>query len=155
MLTYDAAAVALSILPAADQPGDEYTYHHLRSSLWDLSSITSELNRQKTSVDETRGVEINTRYIVPSAHLTIARFVTAKDTTVDGMEEGSVDGEKMREWVEVIEQVNDWLEREHWGAGVTEEEVMQWVIGEGTGLDFRSGACWYGGGESVAVGEGF
>jgi len=151
MLTYDAAAVALSFLPAANQPGDEFTYHHLRSSLWDLSSITSKLNREKANDDETRGVEINTRYIVPSAHLTIARFVTAKDTTVDG----KVDVEKMRKWVEVIEQVNEWLEREYWGAEGKGEEVMQWVIGEEKGLDFRRGPCWYGGGESLDVGRGF
>lgn len=155
MLTYDAAAVALSFLPAASQPGDKFTYHHLRSALWDLSSITSKLNRGKGNDDETRGVEINTRYIVPSAHLTIARFVTAKDTTVDGTEDGGVDVEKMRKWVEVIEQVNESLEREYWVAEGKGDDEMQWVIGEEKGLDFRSGACWYGGGESNAIGQGF
>lgn len=155
VLTYDAAAVALSFLPAADQLGDEYSYHHLRSSLWDLSSVTSKLNRGKVESDETRGVEINTRYIVPSAHLTIARFVAARDTTVDATEEGKVDPEKIRKWVEVIEEVNEWLEKEYWSDEESGTEEMQWVIGEEKGLDFRGGACWYGGGESVSVGEGF
>lgn len=149
-LTYDAAAVALSFLPAAEQAGDEYTYHHLRADLWDLSSQTSKLNRGEAEDDETRGVQINTRYIVPSAHLTIARFVTHRDTTVDGTEEGEVDGEKMRRWVEAIEDVNEWLAN-RWEEESGEESV-EWVVGDGKGLDFRKGACWYGGGESVDVG---
>lgn len=153
MLTYDAAAVALSFLPAAGEPGeeggsDDYGYHHLRASLWDLSSESSKVNRGKSGDDETRGVEINTRYIVPSAHLTIARFVTARDTTMDGTEEGQVDGEKIRAWVQAIEECNEWLEKEYWPG------KMEWVIGEEKGLDFRKGACWYGGGETVTLGRG-
>ena len=117
--------------------------------------MTSKLNRGKIENDQTKGVEINTRYIVPSAHLTIARFVTAKDTTIDGTEAGIVDAEKIRKWVEGIEGVNEWLESKYWGSEGSGEETTHWIIGEEKGLDFRSGPCWYGGGESVAVGQGF
>jgi hypothetical protein len=154
VLTYDAAAVALSWLPGDDEDqGDKYTYHHLRADLWDLSSKTSKMNMEKGEDDETKGVQINTRYIVPSAHLTIARFVTHKDCTIDGTEDGEVDKEKMRKWIERIEHVNGILEG-LWDPSAEENrgEDMEWVVGSGKGLDFRKGACWYGGGASVDVG---
>jgi len=148
MLTYDAAAVALSLLPAAGKDGDEYGYHHLRASLWEVGSVTSKGNVERTRSEgregteaKVEGVEINTRYIVPSAHLTIARFVT---------DEGQMGMDAMERWVGRIEEVNEWLEREYWG-----DDGLEWVVGEGKGLDFRKGPCWYGGGESVAVGKGF
>jgi len=76
MLSYDLAAIAVSFLPAAGeivtspapvapQPDDRrtrddgYTYHHLRRDVFDLAKDT--------------GVEVGSRYVVPSAHITLGR----------------------------------------------------------------------------------
>ena len=72
-----------------------------------------------------------------------------------------------------VERINQWLEAEVWpgaagGGGVMDDETKgqtgtaestaelsgQWVVGEGNGLDFRRGALWYGGGETVYLGKG-
>lgn len=126
MLSYDAAALAISFVPAADGEEASYTYHHLRRDFY------------KLGVDS--GVVIASRYTVPSAHITIGRFVTTRNHAPDGPLE-------MERWVERIEEVNRWLEEE-WAQ-------FRWVVGEERGIDCRIGRLWYGGGESVVVGEGF
>jgi hypothetical protein len=161
MLSYDASALALSLLPAAGEAhpstrsseADDYTYHHLRRDIYSLCTNA--------------GVTIGSRYTVPSAHLTIARFVTQDDiltkeaptaqadTAKDGGQ-GGVDRGKVRNLVERIEEINAWLEREYWPRG--EEEIRaggEWVVGEEKGLDCRRGTLWYGGGETVRLGKGF
>ncbi|KAJ5986673.1 Ribosomal protein L44e [Penicillium sp. IBT 35674x] len=60
MVSYDATAVALSFVPAAETDKDRYTYHHLRRDLWDIVSES--------------GCQLGARYIVPSAHVTIGRY---------------------------------------------------------------------------------
>lgn len=146
MIGFDAQALALSFLPAAGEvplpegrsaENDSYSYHHLRR---DLHALT-----------EKAGVEVGSRYVVPSAHLTIARFIDAGDFA-DA--DGKPDPEKMRRFVEVIEEVNEWLKKEFWGDGKG-NGGMQWVVGEEKGLDCRAGTVWYGGGRSVMVGDGF
>lgn len=126
MLSYDAAALAISFVPAADEEGSTYTYHHLRKDFYRLA-VNS-------------GVVISSRYTVPSAHITVARFVTMRNHAPVG-EVG------MEEWVEMIESVNCWLAEEWRG--------FRWNVGEQRGIDCRSGSLWYGGGESEAVGDGF
>ncbi|KAB2569844.1 RNA ligase/cyclic nucleotide phosphodiesterase [Lasiodiplodia theobromae] len=170
LLGFDASAIALSFVPAADGEGlvggaaaaangvkplvdsagrerrpedDAYTYHHLRR---DLFAKATEA-----------GVKVDSRYVVPSAHLTVARFIRDEDFWVEG-EKGKVDGEKVRKLVERIEEVNAWLKEEFWprveGQGI--KEGGEWVVGEGKGLDCRRGTLWYGsGGETVMLGEGF
>lgn len=145
MVSFDAQALALSWLPGDAEPGrseeeDRYTYHHLRRDLFTLASKT--------------GVKVASRYVIPTAHLTIGRFIQTGDLE-DG--EGKVDGEKMRKLVEKIEEINDWLKR-FWPKG--DDGVMreggEWVVGEEKGLEFRKGALWYGaGGETVLLGKGF
>ncbi|KAJ5084221.1 Ribosomal protein L44e [Penicillium alfredii] len=61
IVSYDASAIALTFVPAAEE-NDAYTYHHLRSDLYNTVART--------------GCPIISRYTVPSAHITIARFVT-------------------------------------------------------------------------------
>jgi hypothetical protein len=146
LLSYDSQALALSFLPAAGESrtsssslsdldrklpdSDTYTYHHLRRDLF----------TQATSA----GVKVGSRYVVPSAHLTIARFVREQDFDVEG-------------FVKVIEGVNEWLVREFWpkdDEGI--KEGGEWVVGEEKGLEVRKGTLWYGGGgETVVLGEGF
>ncbi|KAF3914913.1 hypothetical protein ABW20_dc0107805 [Dactylellina cionopaga] len=171
MLSFDGSACAISFVPAsplekkgADDPHDySYTYHHLRRDLYDLSKAS--------------GVEIDSRYTVPSAHITIARFITTEDhvplnlTVGETVEEAvtsptsvladssqadlmatipaiRIDKNKMEKWVETLDEINQWLQ------GYTGPE-SEWVVGEEKGLDCRIGRLWYGGGETVVLGNGF
>ncbi|KAF2102035.1 hypothetical protein NA57DRAFT_73470 [Rhizodiscina lignyota] len=147
MISYDAQALALSFLPAAGEalpPGrtadeDSYSYHHLRRDLYTTA--------------EKAGVQVASRYVVPSAHLTIARFIDRGDFS-DA--DGKPDPEKMKQLVETVEELNHWLESEFWPKeGDERREGVQWIVGEERGLDCRAGTVWYGGGRSEMVGAGF
>ncbi|KAK0352198.1 hypothetical protein LTR59_011252 [Friedmanniomyces endolithicus] len=146
MLSYDAQALALSFLPAADEPTghdsastiDSYTYHHLRRDLHAKASAT--------------GVKVASRYVIPSAHLTIGRFIGKSDFETT---EGDLDHAKVEQLIETIESINGWLQEHYWPEEEEGREGGEWLIGEGKGLDFRKGALWYGGGETVVLGKGF
>lgn len=135
MICYDATAMALSFLPATGIPpeNETYTYHHLRRDLFDRVAAT--------------GVQFNSRYAVPSAHITIARFITQ-----DGFQYGSgpencrIDSGRVRALIEKIECINDRLKQGWHG---------EWVVGQERGLEFHKGQSWYGGGEAIVVGRGF
>ncbi|KAJ9141802.1 DNA repair protein RecO [Pleurostoma richardsiae] len=153
MLSYDLAAIAMSFLPAAGEPvvspppvplpqsrdeptpghqvNDGYTYHHLRRDVFTLA--------------ETTGVNIASRYVVPSAHITLGRYLTQDDHATP---------EARRRWVETIDEINAWLEREIWNKPGA-ELVGEWIVGQEKGLEARNGALWYGGGRTIMVGEGF
>ncbi|KAG8623589.1 hypothetical protein KVT40_008565 [Elsinoe batatas] len=142
-ITYDAQAMALSFLPAAGEgrsaEDDKFTYHHLRKELW---SVCTEA-----------GVKVESRYVVPSAHLTIGRFIFADEFKKS---DGTFDHDRMRKLVEVIEQTNKWLEQTYWpDAHGDIKEGGQWILGQEKGLDHRRGTIWYGGGETVVLGKGF
>ncbi|KAI0596535.1 60S ribosomal protein L44 [Biscogniauxia sp. FL1348] len=142
MVSYDLSALALSFLPAAGErrnhnynynhdhdhdQDDRYTYHHLRRDIWDLTKES--------------GVTVDSRYIVPSAHVTLGRYLAQDEHATP---------EQRRRWVEAIEEVNAWLEAEVWDTGAGE-----WAVGQEKGLDARVGTLWYGGGRTVLTGEGF
>ncbi|KAJ2894511.1 hypothetical protein MKZ38_007461 [Zalerion maritima] len=159
LLSYDLAAVALSFVPAVDeptaspaavpetteeynsrtadatlqrQPGEDgYTYHHFRRDLFDLLSTT--------------GAEITSRYVVPSAHITLGRFLTQGDHSRPSQRTA---------WINKIEEVNRWLQSDVWGQ-VGADFVGEWCIGQEKGLESRAGSLWYGGGRAIMVGEGF
>ncbi|KFZ16755.1 hypothetical protein V502_04921 [Pseudogymnoascus sp. VKM F-4520 (FW-2644)] len=120
LVSFDAAAVALSFVPVADE---KFSYHHLRRDLFALTSGT--------------GIEVGSRYVVPSAHATLARFVYGEDHDSK---------EKMEKWIEAIEKINEWLVETYWG-----DNGLEWVVDQE--LVLRQGRLWYGGGETVA-GEG-
>ncbi|RYO98968.1 hypothetical protein DL764_006943 [Monosporascus ibericus] len=148
MISYDLSAFALSFLPASGEPelspapiapdtaevlkqGDQYTYHHLRRDLWNLS--------QKA------GMTVDSRYIVPSAHITLGRYLTHDDHATP---------EQRKKWIDAIDDINKWLETEIWGNPCA-NFVGEWVVGQEKGLDVRVGTLWYGGGRTVLAGEGF
>lgn len=150
MLGYDGSAIALGFLPAAGEGSqqersikdDEYTYHHLRRDIYQLASGT--------------GVTIASRYTVPSSHLTIGRFITGQDFSTANGDQVLPSPEKMQEWIHTIEEINRWLQEEYWpetGHGIV--EGGEWIIGQEQGLDCRKGRLWYGGGETVRLGQGF
>jgi hypothetical protein len=144
MISYDLSAFALSFLPAADekvlspkdlgedkQRGDVYTYHHLRRDVYDLAR----------SMD----LEVDSRYVVPSAHITLGRHLTQNDHDTC---------EKRKKWIDTIGRLNQWLQTEVWDRG-DGEYPGEWIVGQERGLDVRAGQLWYGGGRTILLGEGF
>lgn len=150
LLSYDLAGIALSFLPAVEEglspsnersEKDSYTYHHLRRDLY----------AQAVSA----GITIQSRYVVPSAHITICRFITHADHNSLA---------KKRQWIDAIEEINRWLVEEYWPkpegeaakdgpAGATRiKEGGEWIVGQDQGLTLRKGRLWYGGGETVMMG---
>lgn len=137
-LGYDGAAIALSFLPAAGENcssnpkwGDSYTYHHFRRDLYSLCQAS--------------GVKVASRYVLPSAHLTIARFVNQ-----DLYEKGEV-----ARLVAGIEEINDLLRETTWEGSSESQQPLEWFVGEGKGLVCRKMRVWYGDGESHYEGKGF
>lgn len=148
LVSYDLSAFAVSFLPASGDPklspaptapdaqdgvreGDDYTYHHLRR---DVFNMTNEA-----------GIQVGSRYQVPSAHITLGRYLTEDDHDTP---------EKRAAWVQAIDDVNTWLMTEVWDKEGA-EFIGEWVVGQERGLDARNGTLWYGGGRSILVGEGF
>lgn len=158
MISYDLSAVAVSFLPASgeavvspaavpppvetttaihsgrsngtEMEGDHYTYHHLRRDVFNMAS---------------ESVPIGSRYVVPSAHITLGRYLTQADHETP---------EQRERWIRAIEEVNKWLEDEVWE--VNEGEFIgEWVVGQERGLEARCGTLWYGGGRTILAGEGF
>ncbi|RCI09069.1 hypothetical protein L249_5100 [Ophiocordyceps polyrhachis-furcata BCC 54312] len=146
-VSYDLSAFAVSWLPANGEPtvspaptppdkgtktqDDAYTYHHLRR---DVSDLVREAD-----------VPVASRYQVPSAHVTLGRFL-------DDADHDTV--EKREAWAAAVDRVNDWLETEVWDKADA-EFVGEWIVGQEKGLDLRAGTLWYGGGRTVLMGEGF
>lgn len=147
MLSYDAAAIALSFVPAAGEglqnsstspsertkEDDEFSYHHLRRDIFNMAKKT--------------GVSIGSRYVVPTSHITIGRFLSQDDHNSD---------EKMSLFIKAIEEINEWLEKEYWPKeGDARRGEAEWLVGQEKGLDFRMGRLWYGDGATVRLGKGF
>ena len=137
-LGYDGAAIALSFLPAAGeaspldlQRNDSYTYHHFRRDLYEMC--------------EASGAEVASRYVLPSAHLTIARFVNQ-----DLIKEGNVG-----KLVDELEAINAMLRETTWSIESDSQKPVEWIVGEGKGLVCRKMTVWYGDGESHHEGKGF
>lgn len=134
VVSFDAQALALSFLPAAGEPGrsldeDKYSYHHLRRDLFAQA--------------QAGGVKVGSRYVVPSAHLTIGRFIKPQDF-------------EMAALMRVVDELNAWLEKEFWPSENGIMDGGEWVVGEEKGLEVRKGTLWYGSaGETVLLGVGF
>lgn len=142
IVSYDASALALSFVPIASGTGIEagdgnYSYHHLRTDFYDLVTRS--------------GCQIGARYTVPSAHVTIARFVVPVGSTQ--VEELKFISERAAKLVEKIEDVNQELRSDHWKrfGGPSRGE---WTVGQERGLELNKGVAWYGTGDAVLIGEG-
>jgi vesicle-fusing ATPase len=148
LIGFDASALALSFVPAAGEglhsgrklEDDKFTYHHLRRDMFELLRDA--------------GVQIDSRYIVPSSHLTIARFINTEDFAD---KDGVPDAAKMKAFVDKIEEINGWLEKEFWPEHNNDSipEGGEFNVGEETGLHCRMGTLWYGGGKEVHHGAGY
>ncbi|KAK3294971.1 RNA ligase/cyclic nucleotide phosphodiesterase [Chaetomium fimeti] len=148
VISYDLSAVAVSFLPASGEEevspaavpsgqdnstgteGDHYTYHHLRRDVFNMAS---------------ESVPIGSRYVVPSAHITLGRYLTQEDHETP---------EQRERWIQTIEEVNKWLEDEVWEVK-DGQFIGEWVVGQERGLEARCGTLWYGGGRTILAGEGF
>lgn len=148
IISYDTSAIALSFVPAAgeDDPDinhgndDGYTYHHLRRDLYD--KVT------------TCGVTIAARYTVPSAHITIGRFVKPLKFPRENLESPEVAGKKASQLVAEIEDLNAELRSKVWRR-LGDHAQGQWIVGQEKGLELMLGPTWYGQGERFVLGEGF
>jgi vesicle-fusing ATPase len=148
LIGFDASALALSFVPAAGEglhagrksEDDKYTYHHLRRDVFGLLRDA--------------GAQIESRYVVPSSHLTIGRFINTKDFAAT---DGTHDASKMKAFIDKIEEINGWLEKEFWPEhnNGTIPEGGEFNVGEETGLHCRMGTLWYGNGVEVHQGKGY
>ncbi|KAE8162651.1 RNA ligase/cyclic nucleotide phosphodiesterase [Aspergillus tamarii] len=145
MVSFDSAAIALSFVPAAREGpaegpeghGDQYTYHHLRRDIFDLVRQTA--------------LPVASRYIVPSAHVTIARFINHDGFLVNQAEGGeAIDPSRVKLLVDKIDHINETLASQYWpGAYGSYPKEGEWVVGQDQGLVIRRGRLWYGGGQNV------
>jgi len=145
MISFDASAMALSFVPAAGEnlqvgdKSDDYSYHHLRRDVF-------QMVRQAQ-------LPVASRYIVPSAHVTIARFINNEDFLVQGAEGVELDHARVELLVDKIETLNKRLENEFWPqVDGTFPEGGEWIVGQ-QNLVIRRGRLWYGGGETVSMGS--
>lgn len=122
-LACDASSLVLKFLPA----DDAYSIHHLRRDLFE---------RVRTS-----GVSIAPRYVVPSAHLSVARFVDNGDFE----EEGRTSVAKMQGWWALVEAINKNLAERFDSRSGGRDEDGAWTVDN---AQCRYGAQWYGGGQS-------
>ncbi|KAJ5110645.1 hypothetical protein N7532_001180 [Penicillium argentinense] len=145
LISFDSAALALTLVPAAGEgveaspsgDSDSYSYHHLRRDIFD---ITRQAN-----------LPVASRYIVPSAHITIGRFIT-DDGFVKGDDGRQVDSAAVKRFVDKIGEVNDNLKRKYWPSEGGIPDGGEWIVGQEMGLVVRRGRLWYGGGEDVPLG---
>lgn len=167
-IVWDSRGVALSFLPASENDqtktvdgslegvdkGEGYTYHHLRRDMHDMALKA--------------GVEVASRYVVPSAHLTIARFIDDSEFLLDGAAGADglsgtkvVNQKRLIEMDEVIARMNGQLDDGVLPAdGKHDHDSLRtmrrdWLVGQDKGLDFRKGTLWYGAGETIRLGAGF
>ncbi|KAI5894755.1 uncharacterized protein SCHCODRAFT_02534933 [Schizophyllum commune H4-8] len=130
-LNADLGGLALSFLPEArgtcqDAEDAPYTYLHMRRDLYALAGGA--------------GVTPQARYAAPSAHITLARFVSEEDfVALAGPEaEREPAKEKAAKFLRLVDTINEELQASD----------LAWTVGE-AGVELRRGRTWYGGGDVV------
>lgn len=106
-ICFDSSALALTFLP---DPTQDFTYTHYRANLFDMVSMT--------------GVPVESRYQVPSAHVTLARFID------------DVPPKQVKQLLAKITELNEQLA----------SSDLEWTICSERASEFRCGRIWYGGG---------
>lgn len=107
----------------------------------------AKVRRDAFDLARTAGVDVDSRYVVPSAHITLGRYLTQEDHATP---------EARGRWTRAINEINAWLEREVWeSADASAGFVGEWIVGQEKGIDARAGRLWYGGGRTIMMGEGF
>ncbi|CAI7640410.1 unnamed protein product [Penicillium glandicola] len=132
VISYDTSAIALSFVPAAGEEDrseyggkdDQFTYHHLRSDLYNI--VTQS------------GCPIAARYTVPSAHITIARFITPSGPKQGQSDSPKEVSEKASRLIHEIEDLNHELRSNVWRR-LGNPSQGQWVIGHEKGLELMKG----------------
>ncbi|KAJ5178898.1 hypothetical protein N7492_002108 [Penicillium capsulatum] len=151
LISYDQAGLALSFLPAAGEglvqsprttEEDRYTYHHLRRDIHQMAIDT--------------GTPVRCRYVAPSAHITIARFLS-NDEFMPGDKNGQIDSQKLEGFIKRIDSLNQWLQNTFWPQDFdgSIKPGGEWLVGEERGLDCQKGPVWYGHNHRVMIGQGF
>ncbi|KAJ5678081.1 uncharacterized protein N7477_003714 [Penicillium maclennaniae] len=126
MVSFDSSAMALSFAPAAGEASTvqshghdhQYTYHHLRRDIFEKVRQT--------------GIPVASRYIVPSAHITIARFITQEGFQVTGKDSSvQVDHSRVKLLVDKITDINERMKSMYWPQpDGTQPEEGEWVVGQ-------------------------
>lgn len=148
IISYDTSAIALSFVPAAGEEDrnvysgkdDQFTYHHLRSDLYNI--VTQS------------GCPIAARYTVPSAHITIARFIAPSDPKKGESDSPKEFEKEASRLIDKIDDLNHELRSNVWKR-LGDPCQGQRVIGHEKGLELMKGRTWYGVGDSIVLGEGF
>ncbi|KAI8821658.1 RNA ligase/cyclic nucleotide phosphodiesterase [Fimicolochytrium jonesii] len=117
-LSFDAGAIALSFVPDVSA---SYTHHHLRRD------VSEAVRKSRTP--------LKARYVVPTAHITVARFVSISDFGRDGQ---PTDLARVAKWIRTIEEINRELKSEVWS-----QPSSSWEIGPES-LTAFFGTNWYG-----------
>jgi hypothetical protein len=94
---------------------------------------------------------VASRYIVPSAHVTIARFINRDGFLINRAESGEViDPSQVKVLIDKIGRINEILASQYWPqADGSYPKEGEWVVGQDRGLVIRRGRLWYGGGQDV------
>ena len=154
VVNYDTTAMALSFVPAAGEGGssqprslddDTYSYHHLRRDFYDRIADT--------------GIDVMPRYIAPSAHITIARFITQEGFLLEhpGSDGSQVDRGQLKALVEKIEHINQKLQQKYWpnqdrdSTSSTVTSKGEWLVGREKGVELCGGPSWYGEGKVFPI----
>ncbi|KAJ5258178.1 Ribosomal protein L44e [Penicillium chrysogenum] len=136
IISYDTSAIALSFVPAAGEEDrnvysgkdDQFTYHHLRSDLYNI--VTQS------------GCPIAARYTVPSAHITIARFIAPSDPKKGESDSPKEFEKEASRLIDKIDDLNHELRSNVWKR-LGDPCQGQWVIGHEKGLELMKGRTCY------------
>ena len=84
------------------------------------------------------------RYVVPSAHLTVARFIGTRDFDTNGRS----DPVKISALWDVVEDINVELKRKFDAREGGDDKGADWIVDE---MECRYGTQWYGGGQAWSM----
>lgn len=137
LVCFDASALALTFVPI-DHPVDH------KKEETDVTATPKEIQTGYThyraqlyeTVTKVAGIDVDSRYQVPSAHITIARFVK------------EIPPEAIDAILNQVKELNAWLDESY-----SDPNKFSWKIREERANVCRYGRLWYGGGTSEGTGK--